>query len=139
MTSVFYVGLEPSATQVVQESLSRRGIRLLKTQPSQVIPVVGLSHVQPGHAIFKTSLPVYVKAALSRDSTPLNEPWCPLEKSFLPGFVRNPAIIWSYSDRVSPDFINKTRSTYRAQETVAKGKAWVHRPSGQACGRLYVC
>lgn len=81
--STVFFGAPPVEGQVISDTLRAKGINLLKLSPSSVKIHGGPSTIQPGFAMYKSYLPAYLRAGITRETVTPNEAYGCLPHSLL--------------------------------------------------------
>jgi len=76
------------------------------------MPTLTVEEHQPSHEIYKKFPVCYITACHGRVLIRLSQPYMPIPDNSLPTFTRNPKVIWSYADRLTPEKIEEIKTRY---------------------------
>lgn len=95
---VVYFGAQPSEGQTVSESLRAKGILLTKIETSKVVFHGGPTTVQPGFAVYKAYLPMFIRMAHGEKIVDFTDPFgtIPFEDKQIPLPFPDLVISWKY-------------------------------------------
>jgi hypothetical protein len=123
---VIYFGTQPSSGQIVADQLKSKGINLLKVSPDQVHFHGGPTTVQPGFALYKAYLPLFIAQAICDNGrTDFTDPYglVPWNKYPTKLPIRMPALVGTWATPIGEEVRAELRDKHGFKDTIVKGKA----------------
>jgi len=121
--ATFYLGAPPTGKQTVSSNLSFDGINYLRSSIADAAPIPYPGELTPEYAIYRSYLPLAMKAAIGYKKTHTSMPiYVGLESTSLPPCFENPRIVWSVPS-LAEDREKDMRNKYNCVDTSAFGRA----------------
>lgn len=116
-----YFGTQPSEGQTVSPSLAAKGIELTKIEMSKVAFSGGPTTVQPGFAVYKAYLPMFIRMAHGEEITDFTDPFgtIPFDDRQIPLQFPDLVVSWKYP---VDDAIRAQLKEVGFRDDVVKGK-----------------
>jgi hypothetical protein len=123
MSSVtIYFGTQPSRGQIVADSVRAKGLELLKIKPEKVHYHGHPTTVQPGYAVYKSHLPMFMRQACGEDIVDFRNPFGSIDvNAFSPLSIPLPALVISWSFPIA-DEVREQLASIGYRDTVVKGR-----------------
>lgn len=118
-----YFGAQPSQSQIVAPSVKARGLDLLKIECSKVIFYGHPTTVQPGYAVYRSFLPMFIAQAGGKVITDFSDPFYKFkvlpEERHLP--IPFPSLVVSWNIPIAEE-VKEGLRTKGWNDTVVRGK-----------------